>query len=318
MISVIIPTYNCAEYLVRSVSCALHQTFSDIEVIVVDDGSTDNSQPILAELAAADARLKVVTTPNRGVAAARNTGLNHASGEYLFFLDADDAIHEDALKTLHGIIETTGADVALGGHVKLPEKKAPGFSSSLSVIASEVQLFDSQSLVRDILYQTSDADHSPWGKLYRRKLFDGLRFPEGKIYEDLLIIPQVLLRASSIALLPAPIYCYTVREKSLIHTVDIRKGDALEITRLLIPLMAEKSPELARAAADRHLSACFNILKIIPLRSLKSGIESERKLYNQLLRQAREGVRRFRKDSLRDAHVRVKNRLAALISYLLF
>ncbi|MBD5201068.1 MAG: glycosyltransferase family 2 protein [Bacteroidales bacterium] len=317
MISVIIPNYNCADYLVRSVSSALHQTFYDLEVIVVDDGSTDDSLSLLSPLAS-DARLRIIPTPNRGVAAARNRGLDEAKGDFILFLDADDALHPDALRLLHEALIATKADAVQSLHSKIPQTKldsTPPISPS-ALSTPRLSLYSPEDFVESLLYQTGLPDHSPWGKLFRKSLFDNARFSPGIIYEDLDLIPRILLRASSIALVHSPLYLYTLRSTSLIHSIDVAKGDSLRATRRLHADFAAISPRLERAAADRRLSASFNIIRLFGLRPKGRFSPDERALIRDFLEQARLNIRNLRAASLHNPKARLRNRVAALLSYL--
>ncbi len=123
MISVILPCYNCASYLQQAVSCILGQTFTDFELIAIDDGSTDNSLEILTTFKRQDGRIQVLQQPNRGPYPARNLGLNHAQGEFVAFLDADDFWDKTFLEKMHRALEESGADLAYCGWQNVGEGK---------------------------------------------------------------------------------------------------------------------------------------------------------------------------------------------------
>ena len=200
MISVIIPNYNCADYLVRSVSSALHQTFYDLEVIVVDDGSTDDSLSLLSPLAS-DARLRIIPTTNRGVAAARNRGLDEAKGDFILFLDADDALHPEALRLLHEALIATKADAAQSLHSRIPQTKldsTPPISPS-ALSTPRLSIYSPEDFVESLLYQTGLPDHSPWGKLFRKSLFDNARFSPGIIYDFTALMPSLKNKCGSLS-----------------------------------------------------------------------------------------------------------------------
>lgn len=319
MISVIIPSYNCAEYLVRSVNSVLHQTFIDLEVIVIDDGSTDHTPQVMRSLCESDTRVRYFRQDNRGVSAARNTGLRLAKGDLIYFVDADDAILPDALRHAHDVLNSTGARIAASHFSSIPLSKTSD-KSLLRLLndVGNITLYSPEQFATEVFYQSGKPNHSPCAKLFDSSLFDGIDFPDGVIYEDLDTIPDIILKADSIAQFDAPDYLYTQRPGSITHLFNIHRADVLDVTRRLHERMALRSLTLQRAAADRRLSANFNILLLTLRRNRHNETAEERRQYRAIIRQCIKTIRLLRKDTLRNPNVRLKNKLAVLLSYLLF
>lgn len=163
-ISLIIPVYNVEKYLNQCLDSVISQTWKNLEIICVNDGSPDNSAAILKQYAAKDSRFKIITRPNGGLSAARNTGLRHATGDYIFFLDSDDYINPECLEELASNI----------GNEKLIYSQIKNFNAKKSKIINR-DFTSTRSFIRTCFV---------WGCLYKKETLDGLNFPEGMYYED--------------------------------------------------------------------------------------------------------------------------------------
>lgn len=204
-LSVIVPVYNTAPYLARALDSVLCQTGAEIEVIAVNDGSTDTSAEILAEYEKKDARVRVFTKENGGLADARNLGIEHARGEYLAFLDSDDAFSPDFVREMLGKAEREGLDMVLcdWDYVFPDGKRTRAYST---------KPFDTTPSRRALL-----AAPMVCTRLFRRRLFDTLRFEKGIYYEDLQLTPRLFLQAERIGFVEQPLYDYYRREGSIMH-----------------------------------------------------------------------------------------------------
>ncbi|MBR4559004.1 MAG: glycosyltransferase [Fibrobacter sp.] len=228
-ISIVIPVYNSARYLRECLDSILSQSFSDWEVVAVDDGSSDESPAILDDYAARDARFKVIHKVNGGVSAARNDGLDVASGEYVLFVDSDDWLSDNALQVLYEATSDCTVDVAIADHWLWKEN---GSESLHHFFAKEFST-DSADVIRDVLRMVLYKGYSPypspscsymfsalWSKLIRRKLLveNGIRFSSAlKLYEDGLVALQVFQSAKSVSYRQEPVYHYRVLNNSLCH-----------------------------------------------------------------------------------------------------
>ena len=203
MISIIIPIYNVEKYLPDCLNSILSQTFTDWEVICVNDGSPDKCGKILTEYARKDQRIKVITQKNLGVSSARNNGLKRAKGDYFCFLDADDALHPDFLKVMLDGIEKYNVPV-IGCNFKI-------FTDSYSPkqIPKVIPLKRYKSPLTKYLFRQMKYYAMVWGKLYHKSIFKNLCFDSGLCYgEDTHISIQILSKINDIAFVDLPLYGY--------------------------------------------------------------------------------------------------------------
>lgn len=210
MISVIIPVYNSAPYLAQCLDSVLLQTYHDLEIICIDDGSTDASADILKEYAQKDPRILVVHQANSGVSVARNAGLDRASGEFIAFVDSDDEMEPDLYEVLVSLIREEQADIAHCGYRRVcldgSRKDVQGTGCRLSQDSLEAA---------ECLLAGRHFTGGLWNKLYRRALFGELRFdPALKINEDVLMNCQLFCRAQRIVFWDVPKYYYFERPNS--------------------------------------------------------------------------------------------------------
>lgn len=212
-ISVIVPVYNVEEYLVECIDSILGQTFEEFELILVDDGATDGSGTICDMYAAKDQRIKVLHKKNGGLSSARNAGIESALGEYIAFIDSDDVVHPDYLKDMVFIAEKEGADLV-----------ACSFIRGEQCVWHDAEKAKDENLdIRlglEILNRMNDNDvvvTVAWNKLYHRKFFKdyALRYPEGKIHEDMFLTPQILYHADKMVITNHKLYFYRQRPNSI-------------------------------------------------------------------------------------------------------
>ncbi|MDR1540569.1 MAG: glycosyltransferase [Clostridiales bacterium] len=227
MISIIVPVYNVGRYLGRCVDSLLVQTYADIEVVLVDDGSTDGCAGICDGYARGDARVRAIHQENGGLSRARNAGLDIMRGEYVAFVDSDDYVSEDFCRTLLGVMRRFQSDLAICSRFYVSEngRKTMRFKSS-----GEDALMDSEQAILEMNSYRS-FDWSACGKLYKRELFSNVRFPEGKVSEDKFVAYKLLLKAGRIVYHPEPLYYYFQRSGSLSRRKKI-DTDMIEATWL--------------------------------------------------------------------------------------
>lgn len=300
MISVIVPAYNVEKYIADCLESITTQSYRDIEIIVVNDGSTDSTLEIINRHAAADPRIRVISQPNGGLSAARNVGLDAANGEWIAFVDGDDMLLPDALSHLLNIAEDTQADIVCGSFIRQ--------NSEPKLTNSKIRCFSGVEAFKNILFQ-KHIDHSACGKLYRRSIFDSLRFTKGILYEDLDIAWYVFVPAKKVVSTSRPVYFYRVTPGSILHNFNRRRLDVLTITEEIERRATEHSPELLNAARDRRLSANFNILGLI---AAKKAVDEYREVCNQ----AWSVIRSHRRGLMFNSNVRLKNKAGILLSYL--
>lgn len=202
-VSIIIPFYNSENYLSRCIESAAGQTYSDIEIILINDGSTDGSEKVCMSYAQSDPRIRLITQDNKGVSVARNAGLDAATGDLISFIDSDDYVENDYIEYLAGLLEKSGSDMACCGHEDNKNTSEPRIITG------------SEECLKDYL-TSKDIFASVWGKIYRRSLFDGIRFPEGKRFEDNFVLFRLIGRCSLVAVGYLPKYHYIIRPESFV------------------------------------------------------------------------------------------------------
>ncbi len=257
-IDVIVPVHNMEPWLRRCVDSLLGQTFRDFTLFLIDDGSTDGSGRICGEYAAKDGRVRVLRQENRGLSAARNRGLEAAGSEYISFVDSDDHVEERYLERLWRIAEARDADLVLSGMTVVMEGKEgpppPEEEPDHRAVSREEAWRYMLGGKRPLLFA--------WGKLYRRELFQGIRFPEGEIYEELKIIHSLVERASRIACTPYAGYYYMQRPGSITHRAADRKHLVLlENDKALWSFVKDRYPDLESLAKRKYFKSCFYLIE---------------------------------------------------------
>ncbi|MEV4636225.1 bifunctional glycosyltransferase family 2 protein/CDP-glycerol:glycerophosphate glycerophosphotransferase [Actinoplanes sp. NPDC049548] len=252
LLSVVVPIYNVAPYLDECLESLAGQYRSALEVIMVDDGSTDGSAAIAERFAARDPRFRLVSKANAGLGAARNTGLEHVTGDYLMFMDSDDVVPAYTAELLVGILEKTGSDFACGNVMRLSSK-------GLIQSAMHRDIFQRTKLRTHVDQQPALlGDRTAWNKVYRKSFWDsqGLRFPEGVLYEDTPVTVPLHVLAKSVDVIDVPIYYWRERE-----------GDDKSIT--------QRREEL-KAFTDR-LENCWQVSRLLG----DSGHHATKRLYDE-------------------------------------
>src|SRR3954452_19666344 len=237
-ISVVVPIYNVEPYLDDCLQSLVDQTFRDFEVVVVDDGSQDGSRAIAERFAARDDRFRIVEQPNGGLGKARNTGAEHATGEFLAFVDSDDVLPEYAYEKLIGALDETGSDFATGNVYRLTRIKAQQ-SPFLADAFAKTRLATHVTQFRGLI-----ADRIVPNKLWRRSFWDahGYRFPEGMLHEDIPVVVPAHFAAKSVDVIAEPVYYYRIRE-----------GEDLSITQRRVELKALDDRMTAIERVSAHL-----------------------------------------------------------------
>lgn len=309
MISVIIPAYNEERFLATCLDSLLAQTYTDWEAVIVNDGSTDSTAEIAAGYAARDSRFHLISIHNSGQATARNVAFDHIHGEWVAFLDADDAFTPQALASLLQAAEVTGAPVVYGivkyvGDIDLSYSTTDGKEHVKSTVR------DATDVAVEILYQTpGGALATACDKLWRRSAIGDTRFYDGVWFEDLDFNLKVLPRLDKVAAIYTPVYLYRKNPASFLHTFSEGRFDSVRVTGEMEKRFAD-NPRLLAASRERRMSAAFNILWLLTINP------ERRRKYDEMALRCWQIVRERRLDSLRNPAVRPKNRAAALISYL--
>ena len=222
MVSIVVPIYNVEKYLEECIQSVLGQTYSNLEIILVNDGSTDSCGKICECYKKQDSRIQVLHKKNGGLADARNEGVKIATGEYLIFVDSDDYIDEKAVEVLLTKAEETGSDIIIYDMVKVSEQGE--FLEAIKYIKSQEAVFSVNSNPRALF----EATPSSCNKCFRREFWEreGFEFPLGMYYEDLGTIPKLMLKAEKISYVEEGLYYYRTREGSIMHQKNYEKNFA--------------------------------------------------------------------------------------------
>ena len=223
LLSIIVPVYKVENYLQKCIDSILAQTFTDFELILVEDGSPDGCPALCDAAAAKDARIRVLHQKNGGLSAARNAGLDVARGEWIGFVDSDDYIAPEMYETLYKAVQSTGADLALCDYAAVDEAGIPCLPPYTGLAQ---RIFTGRELLKRA---TNTMAQPAWNKLYRRAIFAQLRYPEGKLNEDIFVLPEICLNTKKAVVVPKELYYYVQRGSSIMNgSKTLRHFDAAE------------------------------------------------------------------------------------------
>lgn len=262
-ISIIIPIYNVEKYLPACVESILQQTYKNLEVILVDDGSPDRCPAICDELAQKDDRIRVIHQKNKGLSGARNTGIDNAQGDYLIFVDSDDTVEQTLVEELYTYAEKWNCAIVACGRnyifedgqivckIAHDESKVYGFEEAMQEMNS-FRLFDM----------------SAWAKIYRKELFEDIRFPEGKLSEDYYIMYKLFDKAKTIGYVAKPLYNYLQRQSSISRNKKINH-DFADAAKKQMEFLDEKYPQMSVLGHTAYASANLTVYDFY----LKNGVK---------------------------------------------
>ncbi len=222
LLSVIVPIYNVEKFLHRCVQSILKQTYRDLEIILVDDGSTDGSGRICDELGETDGRLRIIHQENGGLSAARNRGIEEAHGEYITFVDSDDYIDENMYHAMLMKMQEQNADMAVCGYSKWLEEKDCIVEPTIGVVEGVLSGSDMFNLL--FCEELSVWMPVAWNKLYKKELWDNLRYPTGKCHEDEYVIHHLLNRCKTVVAMSERLYVYSVRAGSIMTSKSLKSS----------------------------------------------------------------------------------------------
>lgn len=301
-ISVVVPIYNVEKYLEKCINSILNQTYDNLEIILVDDGSPDKSPDICDSYSKKDKRIKVIHKLNGGLSDARNVGIDQANGKYITFIDSDDYIDNDYIEFLFINMEKEQADIAICN----PRIVYENFDKEKNISKfriNKVQKISSQRALEIMLYQKK-FDTSAWGKLYKTELFTNVRYPIGKYYEDIATTYKLFLKSTNIVYSDECKYNYLQRKSSIMgQPFKITDFDYIENANIMLNDLKDNKV-LYKAAKSRYISANFSILKKIIFK----------KEFNDYVINIKENIKDYRLEVLFDCKSRLKNKVAILLS----
>lgn len=221
LVSVIVPIYNVKDYLIECVESILNQTYSNIEIILVDDGSTDGSAGLCDNLRQRDDRIIVIHKKNGGLSDARNVGFRKSTGEFVIFVDSDDSLKSSALEIMVSAIEEYDADISACEFETFEDNSIKRYNSSTQEKSTEMVCLTGKKLVESLYkgnYQS--IAFVAWNKLYKRKLFSEyeIEYPVGRMYEDTFTTYKLLYNSRKAVLVLEPLYNYRIRNGSIMKS----------------------------------------------------------------------------------------------------
>lgn len=280
LVSVIVPIYNVEKYLSKCIDSIINQTYENIEILLVDDGSPDNCGKICDEYSKKDSRIKVIHKKNGGLSDARNCGIDNSTGKYLFFLDSDDYIKNDTIEYLINLIIRDKSDIAIS-KIQVVYKNIIEENAS-----SKSEVLDSLTVLNRMLY--SDSYYiSSCGKLFNKNLFKEIRFPVGKNYEDVGTIYKLYALASKISCGYNQKYYYIIRSDSITNKKFSNKEyDLIEMTDGMCNFILKNYPQLEAGAHYRKVFSRISLIckKNYPYKKNDENIKIIKDNYKEILK----------------------------------
>ncbi len=285
VISVIVPVYKVEPYIHKCIDSILAQTFTDFELILVDDGSPDCCPAICDEYAKKDERVKVIHKANGGQSSARNVALDMATGAYITFIDSDDYIMENMLARLHETAVAYNADIVSCNIYRKDVSESDLFYKEFSLQTKE------ESIQEYIIFKKHCG---PCSKLYKRHIFDTIRYPDLRAYEDTYIWPDILNLTNTVAHLPDRLYVYNIRDGSITNSpYSPKHRSLLDVALHIQAFVREHYPELYDYVKYDYICALYSIMFRI---TASFQLPNFREDYSYAFSKFKEELKKFRKD----------------------
>lgn len=302
LVSVVVPVYNIETLVEACVQSILGQSYAHLEIILVDDGSTDRSGSICEAIAQTDDRVRVLTKVNGGLSDARNHGIRHAVGALITCVDGDDMIARDYVAALMRPLIETDADLSSIGFLRVLE----GYVDARTDTPDATYEFWPREVALERLFLQDGLTTSAWGKMYRSNAFDGIEYPVGSIHEDLPVTYKLVSRARAVAGINSVGYFYVQRRGSITGRADYgRRVEAVRFAEEAVEFCRLEEPNLVGAAKARAMMECAYIISQVPrladLRDLDPVVPGT--------------IRSYRGDVLRYRRTPKAQKLTALISF---
>lgn len=255
LISVIVPVYNVEKYLRRCMDSIVQQTYKNIEIIIVDDGSIDSSGKISDEYAKKDKRIKVIHKQNGGLSDARNVALDIIKGKYIAFIDSDDSISNDYIEYLYNLLKKNNADMGI-----CDSQVCYNDLIQVNNEPENIIVYSKDEVIKEMLY----ANHyfiSAWGKIYKKELLNNVRYPKGQIYEDINTTYLIYLSSNKIACSNQRKYYYYLHPNSITTSkFDSKHFELIKATDVMTTDLEKKYPELKMAIMRRRVYSRLSVL----------------------------------------------------------
>lgn len=259
-VSVVIPVYNVEDYLEECLESIINQTLKDIEIICINDGSTDNSLKILEDYAEKDGRIKIYSQENSGLSASRNQGIKLSRGEYIYFIDSDDYLELETLQELYVMSKSLDLDILIFKLINFyddtREKYTTNYYEMSFLKPYEGKIFNFDTIGGRIL----DIAVSVPGKFFKKSLIFSMKFPEGLIFEDNLFFAEAMLKAKNVSFLDKHFYNRRIRSGSITNTKTIKFADTIIIANRIMDLFKEfrSYDKFKKRLIEKKIYSTFN------------------------------------------------------------
>ncbi len=304
LISIIIPVYNVETYLKKCIDSVLNQTYTHLEIILVDDGSNDRSGQICDEYAKKDDRILVIHKKNGGLSEARNVALDVMSGRFVTFVDSDDYIEKEMIEILYKLKVGYDANVSCVGFEKIFDGKE--VKRKYRIRKEIIRVYSGNDAIEEFLYK-KNVDTSAWGKLYNAEDFKEIKYPVGMIFEDLATTYKIFEDKSKIVCSNLQLYYYVQRSESIVHDkFSIKRFDRIIITKQILTWAKQKTKALENAAIARLFIADIQTLREIPF---------EYK-WDKELRAIIQDIKKYRRYIIINKKIKFIDKLIAISTYL--
>lgn len=308
LISVIVPIYNVEQYLERCVETILNQTYTNLEIILVNDGALDNSPQICDAYAMKDKRIKVIHKKNGGLSDARNTGILHSTGEYLSFIDSDDYIDTKLYEQF--ILRLNECSDELDLYIfNVSREKEQGWIDCNTV--KDVYYTQSKRDVLEKFFLFTGVDAYACNKIYRKQLFYSIQFPVGKLYEDIFTIPQIVDSCNNtICIDPYIGYFYFLNNTSIVRSrFTVKQLDNIYQRFLLKSFIVEKYPDLYDLALNKVVDGFLST-------GYKLSISNRDSIFFESKREIENMINKYFLEILKNSHISIIKKIALGLFYL--
>ncbi len=281
LISVIIPVYNVEQYLDRCLESVVNQTYKNLEIILVDDGSPDNCPKMCDEWAKKDSRIKVIHKQNGGASSSRNTGLDVMTGDFMCFIDSDDFIAKNYIEVLYNNLIETNSDVSMCMCCYVYENRKYKFN-----LENKRSVYSNESVYDLLFYDDSVERIVPWCKIYKKEIFENLRFKNVKIHEDELIMLDIFSRCKTIVKTYAQLYYYFQRNNSTMGVKKFNEDNFLIVDAVVERYNYFKNTKWENIALSRVLITIAYVYYIAKRRKAgKEMLKRIKSMYNEYYKQ---------------------------------
>lgn len=293
LITVVVPVYNVEKYLKKCIESIINQTYKNLEIILVDDGSPDNCGKICDDYKKQDSRIKVIHKKNGGLSDARNAGIDIANGEYITFIDSDDYIDDDYVELLYNAIVKDKTDMVISSHKVIYDN-----GTILEKATGERSILNSKEVLKRILYDEG-IDLSAWAKLYKIELFRKVRYPKERLFEDAATTYKLVDKCKNISIVSKSTYNYMIRENSITNlNFSEKKLDLIKSTEEMCDYVQNKYPDLEIACNRRLMYAYLSTLT--QLARSKKRFPKEEKILMDYIKENRKKILKDKRVPRRD------------------